>query len=387
MPIASVKVEGIRITLLDPGGGADVRRAAMDARSALRGADAVVFVISAVSGLDVATRLLWQECESRDVPRVIVLTHVDAADVDVAEIVGMIGPELGEGVGILPLHLTMFDDDDRVAGLIDLVRLRVADHTSGARVVRDAEDEHRELVEGDRTEIIEGIMAESDDDALMSSFLDGEDLDDDVLTRELFAAVGRGRLHPVLVTAAIPSGLGVAEIAEMLAHGFPSPLQANLPMVTAPDGEPRDPLVCSPDGPFCAEVLGLLSGLHGERLTVLRMFSGRLRNDSPVVVSHRSSDDRDEAAHVTHGRVDSILTGAALSLESTECAAAGDVVVVSGLEDVHIGDTLSSPENPLLVDAPAPPMTILAEPLAPVLRDHPHLALLPLITIRSTSAD
>ena len=63
----------------------------------------------------------------------------------------------------------------------------------------------------------------------------------------------------------------------MIVRGFPSPLEHPLPTVTTPDGEPREPITCDPDGPLVAEVVKTTTDPYVGRLSLVRVFSGTLR--------------------------------------------------------------------------------------------------------------
>ncbi len=377
--VAAMTVQGVRLALLIP---RTTERVDVAPRAALSNADAAVFVISAVDGLDDATRLLWQECEDIDMPRVIVLTHVDDPRADVDDALEACQEQLGEGLGIHALHLPMLGDDDNVAGLIDLVRLSIADHANGERRVRPAEQEHIELVEDERLQIVEAILAEAEDDDLLSRFLSGEELDAGVLAGEMHAAISRGHLHPVLVSATTPAGCGATELAEVMAQGCASPMSARLPMVTSPLGEPRDPLICAPDAVLCAAVVGLIADPSDAPLALVRVFSGTLHADSEVTITRHGVPAE---AEVRRAGMIHLPLGA--RLQQVDCAVAGDIALIAGLVGVRPGDTLSSPEHPLLLEAPAPPPTTLAEPLDMPSRDRSQHHMLPIVDVQVRPRD
>jgi elongation factor G len=59
----------------------------------------------------------------------------------------------------------------------------------------------------------------------MDRYLSGEDIDPDVLIKDLETAVARGSFYPVLGTALTPDGLGTAALLELITQAFPSPLE------------------------------------------------------------------------------------------------------------------------------------------------------------------
>ena len=113
---------GVKVNLLDTPGYADF---VGDLRAGLRAADAALFVVSAVDGVDGATRMLWEECAAVGMPRAVVVTKLDKERADFDEAVAICQRVFGDGV--LPLYLPMAADDG-TAGRPD--RAAVADASS-----------------------------------------------------------------------------------------------------------------------------------------------------------------------------------------------------------------------------------------------------------------
>lgn len=230
-------------------------------------ADAALFVVASPQGLDAATAALWERCAEAGLPRAVCVTQLDLPRADFDETVAVCQRVLGEGVH--PLHLPMLDDDERVAGLIGLLDLQVVDHSTGRRSVRAPDPAHVVLVESLRADLVEALLADSDDPGLLDAYLDGQTPEPEVLVGELHAAVARGTVQPVVAVDA-GLGLGLHELLELVAGGFPGAGPA--PALARPDGAPVQPLPADPDGPLVATLLG--DGL-------VRVWSGTL-TDQPL---------------------------------------------------------------------------------------------------------
>ena len=233
LALAPLVVDGVKVNLIDTPGYADF---VGDLRAGLRAADAALFVVSAADGVDGSTQLLWEECAAVGMPRAVVVTKLDKERADFDDVVAICQRVFGDGV--LPLYLPMHADDGSVAGLIGLLTQQVYDYSTGARETRPPDPEHVSVIEGARGNLIEGIIAESEDETLMDRYLGGEDLDVDTLIADLETAVSRGSFYPVLASALTPAGFGSAELLELVVRGFPSPLEHPLPAVASPDGSP-----------------------------------------------------------------------------------------------------------------------------------------------------
>jgi len=345
---------GVKVNLLDAPGYADF---VGDLRAGLRAADAALFVVSAADNLDGATSLLWEECAAVGLPRAVVITKLDSPRADFEGTVAACQDAFGDGV--LPLYLPLHTDVG-VGGLIGLLSQQVFDYSAGQRVERDPDPEHLPLISDARNALIEGIIAESEDESLMDRYLAGEDLDIKVLIDDLETAVTRGSFFPVLATAA-PTGLGTTELLEVLTSAFPSPLEHEVPPVTRPDGRPHDPMRCDPDGPLVAEVVKTTTDPYVGRISLVRVFSGALRPDTAVHVSGHGLADRGHADHDVDERVGALTSPLGKIQRPVSHCVAGDIVAIAKLARAETGDTLSAKDDPLLVAAWEMP-----EPLLPV---------------------
>ena len=355
LALAPIEHNGIKVNLLDAPGYADF---VGDLRAGLRGADAALFVVSATDGIDGATRMLWDECANVSMPRAIVISKLDRDRADFEETVALCQRVFGESV--LPLYLPMHTDDEHVGGVIGLLSRQVVDYSSGSRVERAPDPEHVPLIEEARNTLIEGIIAESEDETLLDRYLAGEDIDTKVLIDDLETAVARGSFYPVLATAAT-TGLGMTELLEVLTSAFPSPLEHPLPAVTAPDGDPREALACDPAGPLAAEVIKTMTDPYVGRISLVRVFSGTLRPDMVVHVSGHGLADRGHEDHDVDEKVGALTSPLGKNYRPvTECGA-GDICAIAKLSRAETGDTLSAKDSPLLIEPWEMP-----EPLLPV---------------------
>src|SRR5918997_2940739 len=108
---APVMHDGVKINLLDSPGYADF---VGELRAGLRAADAALFVVSSVDGMDAATAALWEECAAVDMPRAVAICRLDHQRADFEETLVECQRVFGDNV--LPLYLPLHGDDgQRVA--------------------------------------------------------------------------------------------------------------------------------------------------------------------------------------------------------------------------------------------------------------------------------
>jgi elongation factor G len=344
LSVAPLEHDGVKINLLDTPGYADF---VGELRAGLRAADAALFVVSAVDGVDATTVALWEECASVDMPRAVVVTRLDHQRADFDESVAVCQRVFGDSV--LPLYLPLAGEDGTVAGLIGLLSRKVYDYSDGhPPKEREPDPEHVELIDTARNALIEGIIAESEDESLMDRYLGGEDIGLDVLVDDLETAVARGSFYPVLATAAV-TGVGLDALLEVLTSGFPSPLEHDVPPVTGVDNSPKEPLKCAPDGPLVAEVVKTTVDPYVGRVSLVRVFSGTLRQDAAIHVSGHGMADRGHDDHDVDERLGHMFSPLGATLRPVSHCVAGDICAVTKLTSAETGDTISGKDAPLLV--------------------------------------
>jgi elongation factor G len=355
LSVAPFERNGIKVNLLDTPGYADF---VGELRAGLRAADAALFVVSSVDGVDATTVALWEECAAVGMPRAVVVTRLDHQRADFEESVAVCRRVFGDNV--LPLYLPLHADDGAIGGLIGLLSRRIQDYSSGSLVERDADPEHLELIEGPRNELIEGIIAESEDESLMDRYLGGEDIPIETLIDDLETAVARGSFHPVLAACG-STGLGAEALLEVLTSAFPTPAEHAVPPATGLDGSPHAPLTSDPAGPLVAEVVKTTVDAYVGRVSLLRVFSGTLKPDLPVHVAGHGLAERGHEDHDADERVGHLFSPLGATLRPVDFAVAGDIVAVTKLASAETGDTVSAKDEPLLVapwDMPEPLLPI-----------------------------
>jgi elongation factor G len=347
----------IKVNLLDTPGYADF---VGELRAGLRAADAALFVVSSVDGMDAATAALWEECAAVGMPRAVAVTRLDHQRHDFDETLANCQEVFGDNV--LPLYLPMIGDDgESVAGLYGLISQRVYDYSAGyPPEVRDPDPEHLPAIEESRNQLLEGIIAESEDETLMERYLGGEDIETEIIIEDLEKAVARGTFYPVVPVCA-ETRVGLDSLLEVLVSGFPSPLEHAVPPVTTVDGGPTAPLTCAPDGPLVAEVVKTTIDSYVGRVSLVRVFSGTLRPETAVHISGHGMAERGHPDHDADERFAHLYSPLGSSLREVPHALAGDIVAITKSNTAETGDTISAKDQPMLM-APWE----MPEPLLPV---------------------
>ena len=356
LSVVPVVVGGVKVNLLDTPGYPDFIG---ELRAGLRAADAVLFVVSAVDDIDAATTALWGECQRVGVPRAVVISRLDHPRADFDAALGRCQRAFGDTV--LPLYLPVRNGTE-VTGLLGLLSETVSaqptdDALPGSRKANDVE---RAASAAARGELIEGIIAESEDESLMERYLGGEEIPPEILIGDLETAVARGSFHPVIATSA-ETGVGLAELLEVVARAFPPPTEHDRPAVSHLDGTPAAAPDCDPAGPLLGEVVRTSIDPFLGRVCLVRLFSGTLREDTAVHVAGHGMADRGHADHDSDERVSHVYSPLGSSLRPVPYSVAGDICALTKLGPAETGDTVSAKDLPLLIQPWEMP-----DPLLPV---------------------
>jgi len=325
LALAPLVHDGVKINLLDAPGYVDF---VGEVRAGLRAADCALFVVAANEGVDDATRALWRECAGVAMPRAVVVTKLDHARADVDSVVAQARDAFGERV--LPVYL---HERGRLVGLI------TGDHGHDAQ----------------RAALVEGIIEESEDETLMERYVGGEQIDPDLLLRDLEVAVARGSLHPV-VPVDSTSGVGATELLDLVVAAFPSPLEHPMPRAWTPTGTPGPEIACDPSGPLVAEVVKTTTDPYLGRVSLVRVFSGTVVPDATVHVSgHRSAwvGGDPASSHPDHDedeRIGSLSVPLGKSQRTTPAVVAGDLCAIGRLSRAETTDTLADVDTPLVLE-------------------------------------
>ena len=305
-------------------------------------------------------------------PRAIVVTHLETARTGFEELTRVCGNIFGgdDPDAVLPLYLPQYgaqhpDGHAPVTGLVGLLSRKVFDYSSGERKETPPDPEQAPLIEEARNRLIEGIIAESEDETLMDHYLGGEEIDLKTLIEDLEKAVARGIFHPVLAAAPAPEGakqgLGTVELLELITGGFPTPLEPTAPAVTTPEGAaaPADQLRPgrSAGGRGGQDRLRPLCRPDLARTGLLRHPAPR-RDRACVGARPGRPRPRGPRRRRAHRRALRALRQAAAPLGQV---IAGDLACVAKLARAETGDTLSAKDDPLLME----PWT-MPDPLLPL---------------------
>ena len=346
LAMSPIEWKDAKINVLDAPGTADF---VGDLRSAIRAADAVIVVVSAVDGVEVQTELAWELAVQENLPRAIFVNKLDRERADFQAILDQLVSSFGNQVA--PFELPIGAEND-FNGIADLLHEKADLYPSGPKAEESEwPDEIHAIADPAREKLIEAV-AESDD-ALIERYLDEGTLPEDVIARGAKDGFTNARLAPVFVGSA-SRAIGIDRLLDFIVEEFPSPLDREPVKVIAKSGEDKE-RTCDPSGPLTAFVFKTLSDPFVGHITMFRVFSGKVRPDSSA---HNSTQGTDE-------RIGQLFALKGKEHESISEVPAGDIGAVAKLPHTHTGDTFATKDDPVQLPPVELPEPLLAYAISP----------------------
>lgn len=279
----------------------------------LSAVDTAVIVINAHAGIEVNTRRVFQEAGKLGLGRIIVIDKMDAENIDFPGLLASIKESFGPAC--VPLNVPLGSGPE-LTGVIDELHVPAKLPSGSAPLVDPA---------AISTTLIESIV--ETDEEVMGRYFEGSPPTDEELSRLAVEAVASGHLIPILCVSA-KAGIGVGELLDALAMCALPPNRIR----RIAKRETGEEIEIKPDanGPLVAQVFKTRIDPFVQKLSYIRIFSGKMKKDDTV---HASSARKGiKLAQVF--RVQANMT------EPVDEAGPGDIVALTKSEDLHTGSVL-----------------------------------------------
>ncbi len=339
--------DGIKFNMIDTPGYIDFIG---EVHGALRVVDSSIVMVCAASGVEVNTHRVWKMADDANLPRLVFINKMDRESADFRGALSQVQENFGNGV--LPLFIPM-GVEDNFKGVIDLFSGKVHVYEDwGKYKVEDIPDEYADDYEEFHTEMVESL-AEVDDE-LMMKYLEEEELSKEELENALEKGVREGKLIPVFA-GSVNKGIGVDEILKLALRVLPSPVDRGPFKGVLPDSEDEVERKPSLDEPPCALVAKTMVDTYVGRLSIFRVFSGKITIDSEIYNSNKEESEKIAKLYNQKGK----------DQENVDEVIAGDIGAVAKLQHTGTGDTLCEKENPIIlpeIKFPKPNLSLAAHP-------------------------
>jgi elongation factor G len=353
-----------RINIIDTPGHVDFT---VEVERSLRVLDGAVTLLDSVAGVEPQTETVWRQADRYGVPRIIFANKMDRVGADFDRCMAMIRDRLSRDA--YPLQLPV-GSGELFTGHIDILERKqyiFDEETMGKTyTVVDVPVEFKDRVEEARAAVIEHAVTA--DEALMSKYLDGEELSMDEIRQAIRASTIQGLMIPVLCGASFKNK-GVQALLDAVIDYLPAPIDVPSIKGHLPHhDEHYETRPVTDEAPFAALAFKIATDPFVGKLTFFRVYSGVLKSGSYV---YNSTKDKRE-------RVGRLLQMHANKREEIEEVRAGDIAAAIGLKDTRTGDTLCDDAHPIILEAmkfPNPVIDVAIEPKTKADQDKLAIAL------------
>ncbi len=339
--LAPVEWNNHKINILDTPGYFDF---VGDVIAAGRVADSALVVVCASSGVEVGTEKAWEYADDAELPRMIFVNKMDRENANFDRAVEQLREFFGPKV--VPVQIPI-GSAQTFSGIVDLVKGKaIGKDGKEMPIPGDLQDE----VKAARDALMEAASVADDD--LMMKYLEGEALTDAETAEALRVGTKTGDVVPVFCGSAAQN-VGIDLLLDHIVSCAPSPVERKV------EGSLKGErvTVATDDPALCAQVFKTMADPYVGKLTLFRVFSGKINSDSTVFNTRSGKDERIGQLFVIKGKEQIAVSE----------IGPGDIGAVAKLQDTNTSDTLATKDRPVQLDPikfPAPSMTMAVAPKA-----------------------
>ena len=326
----------------------------VEVNRSLRVLDGLVFLFSAVDGVEPQSETNWRLADNYKVPRMGFVNKMDRQGSDFLKVCKQIKTMLKSNA--VPVVLPI-GEEDNFKGIVDLVKNQAIvwheDKMGATFDVVDIPEEMKDEVNEYRANLIEAV-AEYDDALLEKFFEDPDSISEDEVHEALRKATQDMSIIPMICGSAFKNK-GVQFLLDAVCRYLPSPLDKEAIIGTDPDKDIEIERKPSVNEPFAALAFKIATDPFVGRLAFFRVYSGRLDAGS-YILNNRSGNKE---------RISRIFQMHADKQNSIPFIEAGDIGAAVGFKDIKTGDTLTTEKHPIVLesmDFPDPVIGIAVEP-------------------------
>ncbi|MGA7130761.1 MAG: elongation factor G, partial [Mycobacterium sp.] len=343
---------GNQINIIDTPGHVDFT---VEVERSLRVLDGAVAVFDGKEGVEPQSEQVWRQADKYDVPRICFVNKMDKVGADFYFSVRTMEERLGANV--IPIQLPVGSEGD-FEGVVDLVEMKAKVWRGETKLGEtyetiDIPAELQEKADEYRTKLLEAV-AETDE-ALLEKYFGGEELTVEEIKGALRKLTVSSEAYLVLCGSAFKNK-GVQPMLDAVIDYLPSPLDVPPAVGHAPGKEDQEVIrKPSTDEPFSALAFKVATHPFFGKLTYVRVYSGKVDSGSQVINSTKGKKERLGKLFQMHANKENPV----------ETASAGHIYAVIGLKDTTTGDTLSDPNNQVVLESmsfPDPVIEVAIEP-------------------------
>lgn len=317
-----------------------------DTRASLRAVDAGALVVCAVAGVEVGTEKAWEMLKEFKLPQMFIINKLDRENSNYERTVENIHQFFGRLA--VPIQLPIGEEKD-FSGIVDLVSHKAyffEKNESGKFKEGEIPSDLKDKVTKKREELIE--MIAENDEQLMETYFEKGELSTEELIVGLKKSILNRQFFPIFVSSAL-ANISIQPILDGFVNFLPSPLQKG--EVGGEEGAVKT----SQNDPFSSFVFKTISDPYTGRISMMRIFSGKINPDATVTNTSRDVSEKLGGLFFLQGK-EQIPAGQ---------GKVGDIVATAKLKGTFTGDTLCAKGSSIRfpsIKFPEPSISFAIEP-------------------------
>ncbi|WGH75427.1 elongation factor G [Tenacibaculum tangerinum] len=348
-PTADAK--GYHFNIIDTPGHVDFT---VEVNRSLRVLDGLVFLFSAVDGVEPQSETNWRLADNYKVPRIGFVNKMDRQGANFLAVCQQVKDMLKSNA--VPIVINIGEEAD-FKGIVDLVKNRAIvwhdDNYGSTFDIVDIPEELKEEAHELRGKLIEEVAAY--DENLLEKYMEDEDsITEEEVHAALRAAVMDMSIIPMICGSSFKNK-GVQFLLDAVCRYLPSPVDRENIVGTNPDTGEEETRKPDAKAPFSALAFKIATDPFVGRLAFFRAYSGRLDAGSYVLNNRSGKKERISRIYQMHSNKQNAI----------DFIEAGDIGAAVGFKDIKTGDTLSDEKHPIVLesmDFPDPVIGIAVEP-------------------------
>ena len=330
------ETKGYHFNIIDTPGHVDFT---VEVNRSLRVLDGLVFLFSAVDGVEPQSETNWRLADNYKVPRIGFVNKMDRQGSNFLGVCQQVKDMLKSNA--VPIVLNIGDEAD-FKGVIDLVKNRAIvwhDETQGSTFdIIDIPEDMKEEARKYRALLIEEVATY--DENLLEKFMEDEDsITEDEVHAALRAAVMDMAIIPMVCGSSFKNK-GVQFFLDAVCRYLPSPTDKEGIVGVNPNTNQEELRKPDVKEPFAALAFKIATDPFVGRLAFFRAYSGRLDAGSYILNNRSGKKERISRIYQMHSNKQNAI----------EYIEAGDIGAAVGFKDIKTGDTMSDEKYPIVLE-------------------------------------
>jgi elongation factor G len=339
------------VNIIDTPGHVDFT---VEVNRSLRVLDGLVFLFSAVDGVEPQSETNWRLADNYNVSRIGFVNKMDRQGADFLKVCKQVKEMLGSNA--VPLQLPI-GNEEHFEGVVDLINFRGIVWNEEDKGMTFTEvpipDDMKEEALMYREQLLEAVA--DFDDSLMEKFFEDPN---SISEREILDALRKATIAMKIVPMMCGSSFknkGVQAMLDMVMELLPSPMDQEAITGINPKTDEEVSRKPSAAEPFAALAFKIATDPFVGRLCFTRAYSGVLQSGSYVLNTRTGNKERISRIFQMHANKQNQI----------ESLHAGDIGALVGFKDIKTGDTLCDEKHPIVLESmnfPEPVIGIAIEP-------------------------